>query len=62
MSRGEMSAFYTEFEQFKEFYRSLCRFCSTSMWRKICAEKIGGLLMGMTQIVCVCILGGGPVC
>ena len=23
-----------------EFHRSLCRFCSKSMWRKICAEKI----------------------
>ena len=23
-----------------EFYRSLCRFCSKSMWRKICPEKI----------------------
>ena len=40
LSCGEISAFYTEFEQFMEFYRSLCRFCSKSMWRKICAEKI----------------------
>ena len=40
MSYGEISAFYTEFEQFMEFYRSLCRFCSKSMWRKICPEKI----------------------
>ena len=37
---GEISAFYTEFEQFMEFYRSLGHFCSKSMWRKICAEKI----------------------
>ena len=29
-----MSAFHTECEQFMEFYRSLCRFCSKSMWRK----------------------------
>ena len=40
LSCGEISAFYTEFEQFMEFYQSLCRFCSKSMWRKICAEKI----------------------
>ena len=40
MSRGEISAFYTDFEQFIEFYRHLCRFCSKSMWRKICVEKI----------------------
>ena len=31
LSCGEISAFYTEFEQFMEFYRSLCRFCSKSM-------------------------------
>ena len=40
MPCGEISALYTEFEQFMEFYRSLCCFCSISMWRKICAEKI----------------------
>ena len=40
LSCGEISAFYTEFEQFMEFYRSFCCFCSKSMWRKICAEKI----------------------
>ena len=40
LSCGETSAFYTEFEQFMEFYHRLCRFCSKSMWRKICAEKI----------------------
>ena len=40
MSRGEISVFYTEIEQFMEFYRSLCLFCSKSTWRKICAEKI----------------------
>ena len=40
MSCGEISAFYTEFEQFMEFYWSLCCFCSQSMWRKICGEKI----------------------
>ena len=33
-------SFLYEFEQFMKFYRSLCRFCSKSMWRKICAEKI----------------------
>ena len=38
--RGEISAFYTEFEQLMEFYQSLGHFCSKSMWRKICAEKI----------------------
>ena len=40
MPCGEISALYTEFEQFMEFYRSLCCFCSISMWRKICEEKI----------------------
>ena len=40
LSCGEISAFYTEFEQFMEFYQSFCRFCSKSMWRKICVEKI----------------------
>ena len=40
LSYGEISAFYTEFEQFMEFYRSFGRFCSKSMWRKICVEKI----------------------
>ena len=28
-----------KFEQFMEFYQSLCRFCSKSVWRKICVEK-----------------------
>ena len=27
-------------EQFVEFHQSLCRFCSKSVWRKICVEKI----------------------
>ena len=40
LSCGEISAFYTEFEQFMEFYRSLCCFCSKSVQRKICAEEI----------------------
>ena len=40
MSCGEIWPFYKEFEQFMEFYQSLCRFCSKSMWRKICMEKI----------------------
>ena len=40
LSCGETSPVHTDFEQFMEFYRSLCRFCSKSMWRKICAEKI----------------------
>ena len=35
--RGEMSAFYTEFEQSMESYRS---FCFKSMWRNFCSEKI----------------------
>ena len=29
-----------KFEQFMEFYQSLCRFCSKSLWRKICVAKI----------------------
>ena len=37
---GGIWPFYKEFEQFMEFYQSLCRFCSKSMLRKICAEKI----------------------
>ena len=37
---GEISAFYTEFEQFMEFYSSLFRFFfSKYMWRIISAEK-----------------------
>ena len=40
LSCGEISAFFTEFEKIMEFYRSLCCFCSKSMWRQICAEKI----------------------
>ena len=40
LSRGEISAVYTEFQQYMEFYWSLCRFSSKSMWRKICARKI----------------------
>ena len=40
LSCGEIWSFYKEFEQFMEFYQSLCRFCSKSMWRKICVEKI----------------------
>ena len=34
LSCGEFWSFYKEFEQFMEFYQSLCRFCSKSMWRK----------------------------
>ena len=40
MSRGVISAFYTEFEQIMEFYRSLCRFLFQIYVEKICAEKI----------------------
>ena len=40
LSCGEFWSFYKEFEQFMEFYQSLCRFCAKSMWRKICVEKI----------------------
>ena len=40
LPRGGISAFYTEFEQFMEFYGIFGRFCSKSMWKKICAEKI----------------------
>ena len=31
LSHGEIWSFYEEFEQFVEFYQSLCRFCSKSM-------------------------------
>ena len=37
---GEISAFYTGFEQFMEFYRSLGLFCSKSMWRKSVWSKM----------------------
>ena len=40
LSSGEISDFCKEFEQFMEFYRNLCRFCSKFVWRKICVEKI----------------------
>ena len=40
LSCGEISAFYTEFEQFMEFYRSLCCFLLQIYVGKICAEKI----------------------
>ena len=40
LSCGEISDFCKEFEQFMEFYRNLCRFCSKFVWRKICVEKI----------------------
>ena len=33
-------ALVTQFEQFMEFYRTLCRFCSRFVWRKIRVEKI----------------------
>ena len=39
LSCGEISDFCKEFEQFMEFYRNLCRFCSKFVWRKICVEK-----------------------
>ena len=57
LSCGEISDFCKEFEQFMEFYRNLCRFCSKFVWRKICVEKewqIWGLslsLMGDRQKV-----------
>ena len=40
LSCGEISDFCKESEQFMEFYRNLCRFCSKFVWRKICVEKI----------------------
>jgi len=40
LSCGGISDFCKEFEQFMEFYRNLCRFCSKFVWRKICVEKI----------------------
>ena len=40
LSCGEISDFCKEFEQFMEFYRNLCRFCSKFVWRKIPLEKI----------------------
>ena len=39
LSCGEIWSSYKEFEQFVEFYQSLCRFCSKSMLRKIYVEK-----------------------
>ena len=36
---GEISDSCKEFEQFMEFYRNLCRFCSKFVWRKICVGK-----------------------
>ena len=40
LSCGEIWSFYKEFVQLMEFYQSFCRFCSKSIWRKICVEKI----------------------
>ena len=40
LSCGEFSDFCKEFEQFMEFYRNLCRFCSKLVSTKICVEKI----------------------
>ena len=34
LSCAEISDFCKEFEQFMEFYRNLCRFCSKFVWRK----------------------------
>ena len=31
---GEISDFCEEFEQFMEFYRQICRFCSKFAWGK----------------------------
>ena len=39
LSCGEISDYCKEFEQFMEFYRNLCRFCSKFVWRKFCVEK-----------------------
>ena len=33
LSCGEISDFCKEFEQFMEFYRNLCHFCSKFVWR-----------------------------
>ena len=35
----KLSDFCKEFEQFVEFYRNLCRFCSKFLRKKICVEK-----------------------
>ena len=40
LSCGEISDFCKEFEQFMEFYRNLCRFCSNFVWRKICVKSL----------------------
>ena len=40
LSCGEISDSCKEFEQFMEFNRNFCRFCSKFVWRKICVEKI----------------------
>ena len=42
LSCEEISDFYKEFEQFMEFYRNLCRFCSKFVCRKICWENLCG--------------------
>ena len=39
LSCGEISDFCKEFEQFMEFYRNLCLFCSKFVWRQFCVEK-----------------------
>ena len=39
LTSGEISDSCKEFEQFMEFYRNLCGFCSKFGWRKICVGK-----------------------
>ena len=50
MSCGEISDFCKEFEQFMEFYRNLCRFCSKFLWRNLCGEKMTNMRPGPSPI------------
>ena len=51
LSCREISAFYTEYEQFMEFLSNLC---SKSMLRKICAENLcGGKMTNMRSVIIV---------
>ena len=55
LSCGEISDFCKEFEQFMEFHRNLCRFCSKFVWRKICVEKISveKKMTNMRSVLCI---------
>ena len=50
LSCGEISDFCKEFEQFMEFYRNLCCFCSKFVRRKICVEKMTNMRSGQRPI------------